>query len=70
MPYDKRTGLKIGGDRSHGGMNPPQSPDFNISEAVPDHLDRKWYNQTEWYTKKDNRPRKNIFGISIMENYS
>ena len=27
---------------SYGGMNPPQSPDLNISEAVWDCVDRGW----------------------------
>ena len=34
MPNDTRSGLKISGSRSYGGMNPPQSPDLNIIEAV------------------------------------
>ena len=29
------------GNRSHGGMNPPQNPDPNIIEAVWHHLDRE-----------------------------
>ena len=41
MPNDTRSGLKISGNRSDGGMNPPQSPDLNITEAVWDHLDRE-----------------------------
>jgi len=41
MPNDTRIGLKISGDRSYGGMNPPQSPDPNMTEAVWDHLDRE-----------------------------
>jgi len=32
MPNDTRTWVKISGNRSHGGMNPPQSPDLNIIE--------------------------------------
>ena len=38
MPNDTRSGVKISGNRSYGGMNPPQSPDINIIEAVWDHL--------------------------------
>jgi len=38
---DTKSGLKISGNRSDGGMNPPQSPDPNITEAVWDHLDRE-----------------------------
>ena len=41
MLNDTRSGLKISGNRSYGGMNPPQSPDLNINEAVWDHLDRE-----------------------------
>jgi len=41
MPNFTRTGLKISGNRSYGGMNHPQSPDLNIIEAVWDHLDRE-----------------------------
>ena len=41
MPNDTRRGVKISGNRSYGGMNPPQGPDLNIIEAVWDHLDRK-----------------------------
>ena len=41
MPNDTRSGLKISGNRSDGGMNPPQSPDLNIIGAVWDHLDRE-----------------------------
>jgi len=41
MPNDTRSGLKISGNRSYGGMNPPQSPDINIIEAVWDHLYRE-----------------------------
>ena len=41
MPNDTRSGLKISGNRSDGGMNPPQSPELNIIEAVWDHLDRE-----------------------------
>ena len=39
MPNDTRIGLKISGNRSYGGMNPPQSPD--LIETVWDHLDRE-----------------------------
>ena len=42
MPDDTRTGFKISGNRSYGGMNPPRSPDLNINEAVWDHLVREW----------------------------
>jgi len=45
MLNDPRTGLKISGNRSYGGMNPPQNLYINIIEAVWDHLDRernKW----------------------------
>ena len=42
MPNDTKSGLKISGNRSYGGMNPPPSPDLNIIEAVWDHLDREW----------------------------
>ena len=42
MPNDTRSGLKISGNRSDGGMNPPQSPDLNIIEAVRDHLDKSF----------------------------
>ena len=40
MPNDTRSGLKISGNGSDGGMNPPQSPDLNITEAVWDPVDR------------------------------
>ena len=33
MPNDTRSGLKISGNRSDGGMDPPQSPDLNIIEG-------------------------------------
>jgi len=36
MSNDRRTVRKISGNRSYGGMNPPQSP--NIIEAVGDAL--------------------------------
>jgi len=43
MPNVLRTGLKISGNRSYGGMNTPQSPDLSIIEAVfnKHHLDRE-----------------------------
>ena len=41
MPNDTRSGLKISGNRSYWGMNPPQRPDLNIIEAVWDQLDRE-----------------------------
>ena len=50
MPNDTRTGLNISGNRSYGGLNPPQSPDLNnnvelnntlLNNAVWDHLDRE-----------------------------
>jgi len=41
MPNDTRSGLKISGNRSYGGMNPPQSPDLNTIEAEWDHVDRE-----------------------------
>ena len=41
MPNDTRSGLKISGNGSYGGMNPPQSLDLNITEAVWDHPDRE-----------------------------
>ena len=41
MQNDTRTELKISDNRSCAVMNPPQSPDLNIIEAVWDHLDRE-----------------------------
>jgi len=41
MPDDTRTGLQISGNRSNGEMNPPQSLNLNITEAVWDHLIRE-----------------------------
>ena len=41
MLNDTRSGLKISDNRSYGGMNPPQSPDLNITEAVWDHVGRE-----------------------------
>ena len=41
MPNDTRSGPKISGNRFYGRMNPPKSPDLNITEAVWDHLDRE-----------------------------
>ena len=41
MPNGTRTGLKVSGNRSYGGMNPPQIPDLTIIEAVWDHLNRE-----------------------------
>ena len=42
MPNDTRSGLKISGNKSYGGMDPPQRLDLNIIEAVWDHLGREW----------------------------
>ena len=39
MPNYTRIEQKISGNRSYGGMNPPQSPDLGITGAVWDHLD-------------------------------
>jgi len=58
MPNDTRSGLKISGNRSDGGMNPPQSPDLNITEAGWDHVDRK--------RTKRQHPKKS-FGMSFKE---
>ena len=41
MPNYARTGLKIRDNRSYEVMNPPQSPNLNIVEAVWDHLNRE-----------------------------
>ena len=38
MPNDARIELKISGNRSYGVMNPTQSPDLIIIEAVWDDL--------------------------------
>ena len=59
MPNDTRSGLKISGNRSYGGMNPPQSPDLNIIEAVWDHPDRE-------QTKGSRHPKKS-FGMSFKK---
>ena len=56
MPNDTRSGLKISGNRSDGGMNPPQSPDLNSIEAVWDHVDRE-----------ANKRRKKSFGMSFKK---
>ena len=48
----KISGLKISGKRSDGGMNPPQSPDLNITEAVWDHLDRERNKKGSQHPKK------------------
>ena len=34
MPNNTKTGLRISGNRSYGGMYPPQSLELNITEAV------------------------------------
>jgi len=41
MLNNTRSGLIISGNRSYKGMNSPQSLNFNIIEAVWDHLDRE-----------------------------
>ena len=41
MPNAAIAGLKIIGNRSHGVMNPPQSPDLSTVEALWDRLDRE-----------------------------
>jgi len=53
MPNDTRSGLKISGNRSDGGMNPPQSPDHNSIEA-------------ENGTKGSQHPKKS-FGMSFKK---
>ena len=58
MPNDTRSGLKISGNRSYKGVNPPQSPDLNIIEAVWDH--------TENGTKGSRHPKKS-FGMSFKK---
>jgi len=50
MPNDTRSGLKISGNRSDGGMNPPQSPD--LKEEVWNVLQEAWRTIPEDYLKK------------------
>jgi len=65
MPNDTRIGLKISGNRSYGGMNPPQSLDLNIIDAAWDHLER------EQHKKAANIQRRVIKCPSrSLENYS
>jgi len=65
MPNNTRTGLKISSNRSFGVMNPPQSPDFNIIEAVWDHLDRE-------QNKRQPTSKKELWNVlqGSLENYS
>jgi len=46
MPNDTGTGLKISSNRSYRAMNPPQSLDLDVTEAVWDHLDRQLNKKT------------------------
>lgn len=41
MTHDTRLGLNISGNRVYGVVNPLQSPDLHITEAVWDHLNRE-----------------------------
>jgi len=65
MPNDTRTGQKLSENRFYGGMNPPQSLDLNITEAVWDHLDRE-------QNKRQPTSKEELWDVSsrILENYS